>query len=77
MKEKTKGHLIIHGITEEEADKLMGFKILLADKNLRPYDADWWTQADIDTLDNAAMFAITTHNYPKPKTPKHYGENKK
>jgi hypothetical protein len=60
-----KGHLIIHDISEKEADKLM--------KRLK-YEADWWTQENIDTLDNAAAFAMLTHNYPKTKDPKHYNK---
>jgi hypothetical protein len=52
------GHLIIHDISKLEAAKLM--KTLLN-------NAHWWPQEEIDKLDQAAAFAMLTHEYPKTK----------
>jgi len=53
-----KGHLIVHGITLEEARELL---------KTTKFEGDWWTQANVDRLDGAAVFAICTHGYPSTK----------
>ena len=53
-----KGHLIVHGITLGEARELL---------KTAKFEGDWWTQANLNRLDNASAFAMLTHGLEKTK----------
>lgn len=53
-----KGHLIVHGITLDEARELL--------KEIK-FEGDWWTRANISRLNSAASFAMLTHGLEKTR----------
>jgi len=64
------GHLIIHHVTLEQAKGIMDF-LKFSFPELK---ADWWSNEEMAKEDDAAAFAIFTHDFPSPKKPVKLGQ---